>query len=451
MSFSRRKQLSLLLFTFLLGSPGALGTSLEVMEEEEIKQLLVDEKYVVILFSEWLESSDRCWGRGMPVAPACVLGRRNCAWMGQERWIWAEELCLDWAKKVDLGRGTVLGMGKKGGFGRRNCAWIGQKSHVWESTTIAVRTINPWGHPITYKTYNRHMGAPDIESITLYSTAYMWAKIVGTGLYLSIVMQTHATSSGSNWRTDWRVAHNALFSFGRFSRLLLEDGFLQSDVENPSLQKIEPGIIFVRSGIPMLYNGPADDDEFLLHMFVSNLDSVVKSLGDSTFEHETQASTGATTGDWLVMFTRAGCERCTYLRATVEAVAASMRNRKNVAIVDRDTDGGQTTRRFGVKDFPSLILFRLGRLYRYDLPILDAKTLEAFMTDGFRNARGEEIPHPKTPFDDFTEQCADWLRENPSIVNAVLFAGAGLILLVLVAAATFMKSSASKKESKKKK
>lgn len=41
--------------------------------------------------------------------------------------------------------------------------------------------------------------------------------------------------------------------------------------------------------------------------------------------------------------------------------------------------------------------FRLGRLYRYDLPLLDAKTLEAFMTDGFRNARAEEIPHPKTP------------------------------------------------------
>ncbi|XP_047494537.1 uncharacterized protein LOC125042735 [Penaeus chinensis] len=319
MSGSRRKQLSLLLFTFLLGFPGALGTSLEVMEEEEIKQLLVDEKYVVILFSDTPECTGKC---------------------------------------KDL-----------------------------EDTLIAVRE-------------------DIVESLNAW------------------VVRTHSPALAKQY------------------------GLTAVVEENP---KIEPGIIFVRSGIPMLYNGPADDDEFLLHMFVSNLDSVVKSLGDSTFEHETQASTGATTGDWLVMFTRAGCERCTYLRATVEAVAASMRNRKNVAIVDRDTDGGQTTRRFGVKDFPSLILFRLGRLYRYDLPILDAKTLEAFMTDGFRNARGEEIPHPKTPFDDFTEQCADWLRENPSIVNAVLFAGAGLILLVFVAAATFMKSSVSKKESKKKK
>lgn len=56
------------------------------------------------------------------------------------------------------------------------------------------------------------------------------------------------------------------------------------------------------------------------------------------------------------MFVRGECEECSQLRATIETVAAGLKNRKNVALVDRDTDGGQTTRRFGVKSFPSFLL-----------------------------------------------------------------------------------------------
>ncbi|XP_066989793.1 thioredoxin domain-containing protein [Macrobrachium rosenbergii] len=212
--------------------------------------------------------------------------------------------------------------------------------------------------------------------------------------------------------------------------------------------KLDNAIVFVRSGVPLLYTGPADNDELMLHQIVTNLESVVHYLNDDNFEHDTQASTGATTGDWLVMFTRSGCNTCSHMRATLEAVAAEMRGRKNVAVIDRDAGGGQTTRRFGVKDFPSFILFRLGRLYRFELPLLDAPTLVAFATDGFRNARAEDIPHPKTPFDDLTEQIADWLRENPSIVNAVMYASIGLLAVIVIASVGFFKSSPAKSEKK---
>lgn len=213
-------------------------------------------------------------------------------------------------------------------------------------------------------------------------------------------------------------------------------------------------IIFVRKGFPLLYTGPADDDEYLLHYLITNPESSVHTLSDENFEHLTQAATGATTGDWLVMFVRSDCNSCVQLQPTIEGVAAVLKNKINVAVVERDIGGGQTTRRFGVKSFPSLILFRQGRLYRYMLPLVDATTLEHFASDGFRNARGENVPHPKTPFDDFTEWCADWLRENPDKLYLVL----GILTTVVLGLVFYcIRSSrsaaeaASKKANKKKK
>lgn len=53
-------------------------------------------------------------------------------------------------------------------------------------------------------------------------------------------------------------------------------------------------------GVLLSFSGPVND-ELILHTFTDNKEPVVKELNDQTFEHLTQASTGATTGDWLVM------------------------------------------------------------------------------------------------------------------------------------------------------
>lgn len=49
----------------------------------------------------------------------------------------------------------------------------------------------------------------------------------------------------------------------------------------------------------------------------------VQELTDSTFEHLTQAATGATTGDWLVMFFTEECSLCRRLTAALETVACA--------------------------------------------------------------------------------------------------------------------------------
>lgn len=61
----------------------------------------------------------------------------------------------------------------------------------------------------------------------------------------------------------------------------------------------EPSLIYFRRGIPLLYYGEVNEDE-IVQTFTENRDPVVKELSDDNFEHLTQASTGATTGDWFV-------------------------------------------------------------------------------------------------------------------------------------------------------
>jgi len=49
-----------------------------------------------------------------------------------------------------------------------------------------------------------------------------------------------------------------------------------------------------------LFSGPLSE-EVILDSFIQNQEEVVKSLNDDTFEHLTQAASGATTGDWFIM------------------------------------------------------------------------------------------------------------------------------------------------------
>ncbi|KAK3911999.1 Thioredoxin domain-containing protein [Frankliniella fusca] len=174
----------------------------------------------------------------------------------------------------------------------------------------------------------------------------------------------------------------------------------------------EPALVFFRHGVPLLYDGPIND-ELILHTFTDNKEPVVKELNDNTFEHLTQASTGATTGDWLVMFYSDNCVDCQRLQARWEAVGAKLKTRMNVARVNKGSTGAVTGRRFGVQEVPTFILFRQGRLYRYQIPKYDVTSFSSFATDWYKNAKAENIPAPKSPFDDFTQMIADYLRENP--------------------------------------
>ena len=118
-----------------------------------------------------------------------------------------------------------------------------------------------------------------------------------------------------------------------------------------------PVVVFFRNSNPVIYDGPANEEE-ILETLAAFKEPCTKSLNDNTFEHQTQAATGATTGDWFVLFTKEECEDCDRLKAKLETVACRFKGRANVAVVDRAGLGQVTGRRFGVSlsKMPEIIL-----------------------------------------------------------------------------------------------
>jgi len=191
--------------------------------------------------------------------------------------------------------------------------------------------------------------------------------------------------------------------------------------------KEAPAILYYRSGIPMIYDGPSDEEE-MLEFFFTNSESNLQHLHDTNFEHLTQASSGGTTGDWLIMFYSDNtASNATLVR--LQTVAGHLKGRMNVAKVDRSGDGAKTARRFNVKVTPSFILLKPGRIYRYNLNNYDTKTLIKFTESLYKHSSTDNIPPEKSPFDDLTEACADYLKENPSVLAG---GSAGFLIIILL-------------------
>jgi len=193
-------------------------------------------------------------------------------------------------------------------------------------------------------------------------------------------------------------------------------------------------IVFVRDGAPLVYTpeeGEAAEDT--LDALLANTKTRVLSLSDDTFEHDTQATSGATTGDWLLVFGRAGCgDACEEAQPAVQGAAQRLFRTMSVAQLERDADAPLTTRRLGVTSFPAAVLVRRGALYRYG-GAFTAEALVEFATKGYEAVAPEDIPRAKGWLDDAAQEALDWSRENPgTLAGGVLGALAFLAFVVLL-------------------
>mmetsp|Transcript_13006 Transcript_13006/g.25510 ORF Transcript_13006/g.25510 Transcript_13006/m.25510 type:complete len:217 (+) Transcript_13006:32-682(+) len=145
-------------------------------------------------------------------------------------------------------------------------------------------------------------------------------------------------------------------------------------------------------------------------------------LTNENFEHDTQAATGATTGDWFVEFYAPWCGHCKQLAPTWEKLAKSLKKKVTVAKVDV-TKNRLLGQRFSISGFPSLILFHHGKMYKYK-GVRSPEALEKFALSGYKDAEGIDVPpEPSfiiTVFMTLLDQYTALLDENIVLAMAVL-------------------------------
>lgn len=177
-------------------------------------------------------------------------------------------------------------------------------------------------------------------------------------------------------------------------------------------------------------------------------------LTDKNFEHLTQASTGATTGDWFCDFYATWCGHCSRLAPVWEQLAGTLHaDGVNVAKIDVPQNSG-LGKRFGVQAFPTLILLRHGQMYTYNGP-RSLEALAEFARGGYKQTPGKAVPPPSQSFMSKLptfEQLQSGIKEIvldrklPSAENliAVTSAGAALFMLSIAIVVAIVLSPGSK-------
>lgn len=90
-------------------------------------------------------------------------------------------------------------------------------------------------------------------------------------------------------------------------------------------------------------------------------------LTDANFEHDTQAVTGGTTGDWFILFYDDRFKECKPVKAVWEELSGELFGKVSVAWVNR-RENRELRERFNIAhdEVPYVLLMVKGRIYVYD-------------------------------------------------------------------------------------
>mmetsp|Transcript_26592 Transcript_26592/g.57154 ORF Transcript_26592/g.57154 Transcript_26592/m.57154 type:complete len:233 (-) Transcript_26592:235-933(-) len=131
--------------------------------------------------------------------------------------------------------------------------------------------------------------------------------------------------------------------------------------------------------------------------------AAVIDLTDATFEHQTQSSTGQTTGKWLVKFYAPWCGHCKTLAPIWKELDQRLQEddaNDGIVIAKVDcTKESQVANRFKVQSYPTLKYFADRKMYNYKGD-RNIDALYAFVTEGYKSALPDAaIPPPPSLLD----------------------------------------------------
>jgi hypothetical protein len=162
-----------------------------------------------------------------------------------------------------------------------------------------------------------------------------------------------------------------------------------------------------------------------------NLPSVVK-LNDKNFEHETQASTGGTTGSWLIYFHKSRDDTLIYGAVPDNDVLAEHHIVLGAANIKYNVNVWERMR---VRGLPAFIYLHKGKLYRYQKPAMGGFTWKGLLQFCFEDVpnnvyEGEPIPSPMTAFSRLMELVRSIQKDGGRFFGGIL-----LVFSILGAAA----------------
>ncbi|XP_068743689.1 thioredoxin domain-containing protein-like [Montipora capricornis] len=135
-------------------------------------------------------------------------------------------------------------------------------------------------------------------------------------------------------------------------------------------------------------------------------DSSVKILNDESFEHLTQASTGATTGDWFIVFSFTDkdpeCAECKQADEAIAKAQEKLSHKLNFALV-LPPKSKLTLKRFDVARWPFVILLKQGKQYTYFEGKMDEESFVKFIEQGYKLSPAQPVPPPVSKLDVFVE------------------------------------------------
>lgn len=178
----------------------------------------------------------------------------------------------------------------------------------------------------------------------------------------------------------------------------------------------------------------------------------VVTLNDHSFEHQTQASTGATTGSWLIMMeTPTGCSACSALKPAFEELGqdeALYEHGIVLGTVDVN-ESPLTAMRFGIQIVPSLLYLHKKKLYRFPVDVeRSVESMKEFVLEHYGKSPAEDIPLPPAAVDHLLDI---WKKLRESDLLFVAFIGMAAMLLgtIGVLMSTLITGSKAKRTVKK--
>ncbi|CAF2643915.1 unnamed protein product [Rotaria sp. Silwood2] len=200
-----------------------------------------------------------------------------------------------------------------------------------------------------------------------------------------------------------------------------------------------PKLCFFRNGFPVIYSGLLSNMDTIQEWFGEVREQLTRVLDDKTFEHDTQATTGSTTGDWFILFKKTNESHS--LLPVWEAASLHFRNRAIFAYVNVDTSP-ILQQRFHLFNLPTFILLKQGKMYRYESASWKQTAFVEFIENGYQKVKAEQVPVEPSAFSLFSEKAAKIIPMYLVVVPMICLAA---VLIALVSGFTKKKKTTTER------